>query len=457
MDAPGSLELELAQVAADEGPTVVVDDGDALGDEARDALRRAVDAGAKLVWVGDDVSALGLVGGAFVVPPLDEHAAAELVQRSVPSLPDALRTYLVTRVGGRPGALRAAVRQLAGKVVVSREDVDAALGATSRPSMAPLSAGRAQTLEAAERALDMGRFDESAQHIEGLGPARGALEEVRFGIARARIALGRGDTARAVSDLSAVEARALASESRRLWQTVRARAHLRAGEYAEAARLAQLVVEADPDDPLSADALSTRGVALAFTGEDTLARKALEEAVRVARATGEPRIEAVALGSAAIAHQRAGRTVEARAAYEGSLASAEKARDAATVAAMRLNLAGLARAEGDLAQALAHLEAAADMGRRAGSGFAVTQALLNLANLDLYLGRWARARGSIDQLAAKRDELSPAALAQLLGLEAEHAARTGDLSRGAQLYEETARAWEAQGRTHDAAESRLEG
>jgi transcriptional regulator with GAF, ATPase, and Fis domain len=104
-----------------------------------------------------------------------------------------------------------------------------------------------------------------------------------------------------------------------------------------------------------------------------------------------------------------------------------------------------------------HLEAAVDMGRRAGSGAAVTQALLNLANLDLYLGRWARARGSIDQLAGKRDELSPAARAQLLGLEAEHAARTGDLARGAQLYEETAKAWEAQGRTHDAAESRLEG
>jgi serine/threonine-protein kinase PknK len=97
------------------------------------------------------------------------------------------------------------------------------------------------------------------------------------------------------------------------------------------------------------------------------------------------------------------------------------------------------------------------MGRRAGSGAAVTQALLNLANLDLYLGRWARARGSIDGLAAKRDELSPAARAQLLGLEAEHAARTGDAIRGARLYEEAAHAWETQGRTHDAAESRLEG
>ena len=458
---------------------MIVDDGDALGDEARAALKGAVAAGARLIWVGDHVpEELGAVGSedeVFAVAPLDARAAAELVQRSVPSLPDALRSYLVERVGGRPGALRAAVRGLAGRVVVSKEDVDAALGATSRPSAAPLSVGRMETLEAAERALEMGRFDEAARGLDDLREPvprdppglddlrepvprdpRGA-EGVRVGIARARIALGRGDTAGAVNELSAIETSALQGASRRAWQAVRTRAHLRAGEYAEAVRLAQAVVDAGATDALAADALSSRGVALAFTGEDTLARAALEQAVRVARATGEARVEAVALGSAAIAHQRAGRAGDARDAYEASLSAAERARDAATVASTRLNLAGLAQAEGDLAQALVHLEAAVDMGRRAGSGAAVTQALLNLANLDLYLGRWARARGSIDQLVGRRDELSPAARAQLLGLEAEHATRTGDFARGAQLYEETARSWEAQGRTHDAAESRLEG
>jgi transcriptional regulator with GAF, ATPase, and Fis domain len=88
---------------------------------------------------------------------------------------------------------------------------------------------------------------------------------------------------------------------------------------------------------------------------------------------------------------------------------------------------------------------------------AVTQALLNLANLDLYLGRWARARGSIEQLVARRGDLSPAAQAQLSGLDAEHAARTGDVGRAADLYEQAAAAWDKQGRSHDAAESRLEG
>jgi transcriptional regulator with GAF, ATPase, and Fis domain len=458
VDEPASLELELAQNATGSDLTVIVDDGDALSAEARAAVRRAVEDGARLVWVGEDVASVGgdAHGEPFVVPPLDERASAELVHRSVPSLPDALRALLVERVGGRPGLLRAAVRKLAGRVVVSKEDVDAALGVTSRPSTAPASVGRAQALETAERAVEMGRFDEAARDLEQMGGPRGEGERVRFGLARARVALGRGDTPRAVSELAAIEKAALAGATRRAWWAVRARAHLRAGEYAEAAKLAQAVVDGEGEDALAADALSVRGVALAFTGEDTLARATLDEAVRVARATGEPRIEAVALGSAAIVHQRAGRTGDARAASEASLAAAEKARDAATVAAMRLNLAGLAQAEGDLAQALGHLEAAVDMGRRAGSGAAVTQALLNLANLDLYLGRWARARGSIDQLAEKRDELSPAARAQLLGLEAEHAARTGDVARGARLFAETAQAWSAQGRAHDAAESRLE-
>ena len=491
IDEPASIELELAQQGPGNALTVIVDDGDALGDEARAALKGAMAGGARLLWVGDQVPAeLAVAGSAeevFAVPPLDARAAAELVQRSVPSLPDALRSYLVGRVGGRPGALRAAVRGLAGRVVVSKEDVDAALGGASRPSAAPPSVGRMETLEKAERALEMGRFDDAARGLDdlresvprdprGLDDLResvprdprglddlddlsvgGDAEGVRVGIARARIALGRGDTAGAVKELSAMETPALQGASRRAWQAVRTRAHLRAGEYAETVRLAQAVVDADASDALAADALSSRGVALAFTGEDTLARAALEQAVRVARATGQPRVEAVALGSAAIAHQRAGRAGDARDAYEASLSAAETARDAATVASTRLNLAGLAQAEGDLAQALVHLEAAVDMGRRAGSGATVTQALLNLANLDLYLGRWARARGSIDQLVGRREDLAPAARAQLLGLEAEHATRTGDLARGAQLYEETARSWEAQGRTQDAAESRLEG
>jgi serine/threonine-protein kinase PknK len=476
------VKLELAHHDAAPGdpgprPVFIVDDGAKLDEAAVAALRQAAQAGARLVVVAPRATVEAIVGApcvAFVVPPLAAADAAELLQRSVPSLPDTLRAYLVDRVGGRPGALRAAVRRLAGRAIVSREDVDAAL---AMPVARTAPVDRARALEAAERALDMGRFDDAARELDAIagaappcsgqsegerdgereGERDGERESVRFGLARARIAVGRGDPQGALVDLEAIATEALAGEARRAWEGLRARVHLRAGEYAEAAALAQAVVEAGASDAIAADALSVRGVALAFTGDDARAGEALEEAVRVARITREPRAEAVALGSAAIAHQRAGRADAARSAYEASLAAAEKARDAATVAAMRLNLAGLAQEEGDLAQALVNLEAAVDMGQRAGNGATVTQALLNLANLDLYLGRWARALASLDLLNARRGELSPGARAQLLGLEAMHAARTGELARGAGLYEETARAWEAQGRMRDAAESSLEG
>jgi transcriptional regulator with GAF, ATPase, and Fis domain len=454
------VEIELAQLVGEPAtspPVVIVDDGQRLDKAAIAALRRASDAGALLVVVAPRAVVRRTAEGecaAFVVPPIDSAAAVELVRRSVPSLPDALRGHLIARVRGRPGALRAAVRRLSGRAIVSEQDVESALAAPSSPSLPPVG----EHLEAVERALEMGRFDEAERDLDALaGAVTHPNEPVRVGLARARIAVGRGDPQRALAELEAIEHDALAGEGRRAWHAVRARVCLRAGQYAEAAKLAQEVVDAGASDALAADAWSVRGVALAFTGQDERAGEALHEAVRVARETGQPRAEAVALGSAAIAHQRAGRTSDARSAYDASLAAAEKAGDAATVAAMRLNLAGLAQAEGDLALALVHLEAAVDMGRRAGNGATVTQALLNLANLDLYLGRWSRARTSIDLLLARRDELSPAARAQLLGLEAEHAICTGDVARGARLYEETARAWEAQRRTHDAAESRLEG
>jgi serine/threonine-protein kinase PknK len=468
------VELELAQPpragngapGGDRSPIVIVDDAEQIDEAGVRALRRASESGARLVVVAQRSAAAKMVFGeqvAFVVPPLEPHAADELVRRAVPSLPEALRAHLVERTGGRPGTLRAAVLRLGDRAIVSKEEVDAALDGPvhpAAPSAPPSQAGRAQAFEEVERALNMGRFDDAARGLAGIGAPRGNADQVRLAMARARIAIGRGDAADGLAELAAVERPALESPLRRAWQALRARACLRAGAYAEASSLARAVVDAGASDSLAAEALSVHGVALAFTGNDASARETLDDAIRVARALSDPRIEAVALGSSAIAHQRAGRSENARAAYEAALTAAENARDAGTIATMRLNLAVLAQAEGDLAHALGHLEAAVDMGRRAGSGAAVTQAWLNLASLDLYLGRWARARGSIDMLAERREQLSPAARAQLLGLEAEHSARTGGAHRGenaARAYEEAARAWEAQGRPHDAAESRLEG
>ena len=216
-------------------PVAIVDDAEDFDDAAVAALRRASEAGALLVVVGPQGTAERMAAGPcreFAVPALEPQAAEELVQRAVPSLPDALREQLAERVGGRPGALRAAVRRLAGRAIVSAEDVEAALSEPASGSMVPSSSGRSQALAAIERTLDMGRFDEAARELEGLGDgsaegsakrgplasARRSPEGVRVGLMRARIAVGRGETQRATEELAAIEAEALASgPSARAW------------------------------------------------------------------------------------------------------------------------------------------------------------------------------------------------------------------------------------------------
>ena len=345
-----TLELERAGASLADS-IVLVDDGDLLDEPARAALRRASQSGARLVIVAPLDAVAPLAAGAaaaFAVPPLTADIAANLVRRAVPSLPDALCDVLVERTGRWPGPLRAAVRALAGRAIVGEDDVDRALaeaavppeavrdpsanGKASHPPRKPrrdsatsLAAGRGTTppgdahkraFDDAERALDRGRFDEAAKALGGIDAPHGEAERARHGLALAQIAIGRGDAARALEELHRVERAASATGRGRAWKTLRARAYLRAGQYAEAAQLAQSIAEAFANDAIAAEALSVRGVALAFTGDDAGARQTLDRAVEVARALGNPRVEGVALGSSAIAHQRGGRPADARASYE---------------------------------------------------------------------------------------------------------------------------------------------
>ncbi|MBX3206745.1 MAG: sigma 54-interacting transcriptional regulator [Labilithrix sp.] len=439
---------------------IVVDDLGGLDDDARARIRRAAEDGARVVAVADEDAVAHLAPRGvrtFVVPPLDESSAVDLVKRAIPSLPDRLTKHLLDRTGRRPGPLRSFVKRLEGRAITSTEEIDELLDATSSRSLPPPSRSREEALRELARALDTGRFDTASDVLEGLGGPASDQESVDFAVARSRILLARSDAAGSAAALDAVAKIAKASGSARAWQIARARTFMRAGDFAEAARLTASAAEGDEKDAITADALAVHGLALAFTGAEPNAMRALEEAVAIARSVRDARIEAVAQVSLAIAHQRGGRAKEARVTYEAALASAERASDAWTLATTRLNLAGLAKADGELAQALVHLEGALDMGRRAGGFIVVQQALFNLANLDLYLGRYARAGASIDKLAEQRGELAPNARAQLLGLQAEHATRIGEIDRGARLYELSAEAYEAIARPLDAAEARLEG
>ncbi|HEY2514965.1 MAG TPA: sigma 54-interacting transcriptional regulator [Polyangiaceae bacterium] len=457
--SPGeAVELELQEREESALPMIVVDDFAALDEATKQVLATASEKGAKIVAVGTREQVMRVSRArtrVFEVPPLDARSAEELVQRAAPSLPDALRAHLVARLEGRPGTLRAFLKKARGRALVSPDDIDATF-AISSASGPPPALDRQATLASLDSALDRGRFDEAAAVVDSLEPAQSPDERIRLAIARARVVMVRSETQTAAKLLDGVAKEAKETPFARPWLSARARTHLRAGQYAEALALADTLIAA-PEDALTSDALTVRGLALAFTSKDAEGRESIERAVALAKTGGDRRAEGVALGSLAIAHQRAGRAAEARTAYEAALTAAEAAQDAWTYATTRLNLAGLAQAEGDYAGALGHLEGGVDMGRRLGGGSAVQQALLNLANLDLYLGRFARASASIDSLAAERGQLGANLRAQLLGLEAELAMRAGDFARGARLYEQCAVAWDAQGRPMDAAEARLEG
>lgn len=443
------------------GLVVIADNLDAIDTETRQGIRDAAQRGARIVAVGSEdvaltVSRPDLAVRRFDVPPLEHSVASDLVRRAIPSLPPRLLAHVLARLDCRPGQLRSFVKRLGGRAITTLDEIDEILEA---PISRRTPGSRRDRIAELDSALDIGRFDIAADILVALGEPNDDSESVTFAMARARVSLARGDGTGAGNVLDAVSDTAVRTTKHlRAFWTLRARAHIRTGSFAEAAALAEEAIHtATAEDIMTADALAVRGVALAYLGNDSGALEVLQTAARIARDMHHARIEAVALGSLGIAHQRGGRAVEARAAHEAALAAAEKAGDAWTIATTHLNLAGIAKADGELALSLMHLEAAVDMGRRAGALMAVQQALFNLANLDLYLGRYARAEASIERLAQLRSELSPSARAQLLGLQGELKTRTGDAERGARLYELCAEAYDAVQRPLDAAEARLEG
>ncbi len=430
----------------------VVDDWGALSPSARREVLAACEAGAKLVGVADPDLFPGFRRvKTFAMPPLDRRSARDLVQRVIPSLSEALTEYLIDASGARPGRLRSALGQLENKVAVSKAEIDALF---DDAALVPGRASVAATLADLRTALGKGRIGEAKAMLEHLAASSDA-ETLELGVARSRVALSRGELALAVEALDDVAALAARAGDARAYDLARARAALRGGDYG-GARAAAGRAAIGADDDVAAEAISVSGVAQAFQGNEVEAEAELLRAVAAAEASGSARASAVAKGSLAIAHQRAGRNDAARRAYESALEAAERASDAWTIATTRLNLGALVRTQGDLALAIDHLQAAIDMGERAGAAMCVQQARFNLANLDLYLGRYGRARGSIDELGKGRERLEPAARAQLLGLEAELYDRTEEPSRAIALYESCAMAYEIIGRPMEALEARLE-
>jgi transcriptional regulator with GAF, ATPase, and Fis domain/serine/threonine protein kinase len=443
------VATELSSLEANPAGFVLVDDMDALPEDMVSRLQRARAAGARVIAVGG----APLAGASeFAIPALDHAAAAELVRRAIPSLTETLLDRVVAASQGRPGELRRLVRALSAEAVASSEDIERVLNRrSSRPSSPPENA-----LQRALHYLDRGRYNE-AQNALSEVHASDRRSQLAASVAKARLALGLGAAERALETLSAARASLDAkkpSSEDHLHTLYTARALVGVGKYGEALALIEPLTRAE--GALGAEARVYSGLALTYLERHDAAEGELNGAIEQARAAASSRVEAIALASLGLARQRADRTDEARRSYLEAIGAAERAGDAGTLATIQLNLAGLLKVSGDLAGAIAHFEAARDMGKRSGRLFTVRQALLDLANTDLYLGRLARARSSIETLREQERELPAEVCAQLLGLEAELFARCGELGRAEHAFEQCDAAYDRLGRALDAAEARLE-
>ena len=427
-------------------PTLIVDDVESLPKAARNFLAAKLGQGARLVFAGD----AALVDGAdvFEMRPLPVDLADELLRRAVPSLTKGLRRRLIETIGGWPGKLRKTVRLIEQRAVASDADLDRIL----TPSVPPPSANSDDRLSEANLLLDRGRYAEAHHLLK----APEGVESTSLAIARARLFLGLGDARRALASLEEVETSILEEgDLRPSWQLYFARAQFALGDYEQTLAVAESLTERE--DWIGAEALAYRGVALSFLGRLEEADDCLRRAVMQAETLTSARTLALCLACVGVALQGSDKVEEAREHYQRGLKAAIEAEDAGLIATLQLNLAGLYKVGGEIAQAIEGFEAAVDMGRRSGRLATVRNALLNLANLDLYLGRLARARASLEALAQELDELPAMVRAQYLGLRAELELKAGDIADAVASFEASAEAYHKAGRDKDSAEARLEG
>jgi transcriptional regulator with GAF, ATPase, and Fis domain len=441
-----TVKGELSAHANADGMYVLIDDADGLDDASFELVRGALRGGARLVAVG---GARFEGGRVFTIPALAEPVGLDLVRRAVPSLTAGLQKRLVEVADGRPGALRRLVRLIATEAVASPADFERVIG-----NAPPVDAAvPAESLPRAVYYLDRGRFIDAAAALAAV-PANELEASVPLGIAKARLELGIGEERQAFARLDALVQRGKGSAGERAALGLyRARARLGLGESAAA------LEELSPltgDSAVGIEALTYHGLAQSLLGNHEEARSEISEAVTRARAAEQARLEALSLASLGFVLQRADRIDEARDTYRTALSACERAGDAGTLATVQTSLAGLLKVRGDIAGAIELFEAAVDMGRRSGRRATARQALLNLANTDLYLGRLSRAQTSISQLREQIAQLPNVMRAQLLGLEADFA-RLALHADAAERYVVCAQAYEELGRKLDAAEARLEG
>ena len=466
VDAPGSIDVELEGGAAEHGGlTLVVDDGEALDARARGAVGHAVARGARLVWVGDDLAGSRSEERSAGVPrPIARRAVLRGARAAVG--PVAARRLARLRgparrraprgaAGRRPPAGGARDRLEAGR---RRRPGDVRAGRRSRPRAA---VGEALGVAKASALIEILAGSIRPRSRSTTSARRARRPSACASVSHARASLSAAGTRPSPSPrLAAIEDAATGPTRARVARVAR---RARAGA-------------------LSGRSVRRRGTARRRRGRQ---RRGPTRSRPTAALRARPRRGLHGRRCAGARHPRRGgarRAVRGRRADRGRVAGVRGHRAPARRPDRRGagGVRGIARRgreggrRGDrrhdapeprgpgAGRRRSRAGARPPRGRRR-QGPARRQRRVRHAGapqpreprpLPRTLGARAWRRSSSSR---PDGTSSPLPRAQLLGLEAEHAARTSDVARGARLYGATARGWQEQGREHDAVEARLEG
>jgi serine/threonine-protein kinase PknK len=385
------------------------------------------------------------------VPPLLSSSAREVMRAALPGLAPELAEALYQRSLGLPGVLRVLCTKVSTALVTSVDDIDKLMADVQSPAQVSYAA--------LQKYLQTGRFVDAEALLLRLTPR--AFEDTRLHlVAGIRIHLAKGDTQGAKALLPDLT-RALSSRSDRAEAgLLESRVALRLGDFTGSQAAATTALSLSPTPAIEVELIAVRAVAMAYAGSDDAALRGVAHLVLEDKHAllytdaVSAHVRAVVLGSVGIVHQRAGRHLEAKAAYLRALEEARRGSDAWNVATNHLNLAAIVQSEGAFGDAVRHLESAIETGERAGAELCVVQAKLNLASLELHLGRDARAALTLQSMQHAKG-LSVAAQAQLLGLRGELAGRGGQVAEAVELYQLSHAQYTAAKRSGDASEVAL--
>lgn len=408
---------------------------------------RAVRAsGARIVTVGQEGT--GTTDSVeFRVPELEPAIVRKLLRGALPALPVALVPEVITITGARPCALRSFVMKSQGQALANVDDLHEIWQSVSS-DCGPETETQEDAADDLERALDRGRYGQAR-------PLLGAIDardpKAAWFLARFEIAAGSAERAVELCDRG-LAVQELDPSVREKLIVTRGRALLGANRLDEAEQTLASVESFEP--AVRAEGLAYRALALSLSGRHEPALEVMNGALELSDLAG-PRRAAIIHSAAATLSWRRGQPDLAATAYEKAIACASQAGDAGALASAQINLAGLRKEQGDIARSVELFEAATDAALRAGRTVSVQQALLNLTNLDIYLGRLERARASLERMDAL-GELTEAQHAQRLGLAAEIWTRMGRVRESVAAFERCEEAWRKLGRHAEAAEAALE-